>query len=355
MGGHLARLDLPAGGSLRVRPSPPRLPEPMHNRSGRLKAKSSWLELDRALIAEGAAAFFIGLVALVAQLTGTAYILFPELGALSQDILKRPHGTWARAPVMLVLTPMLTGLLGTIVAQHLNYGFSSVLLTVGGSLLIMRLLKSPVAPAISAGLLPLTLGLRTWWYPASLIVGLGALALVSVLRRRIAPPAPQVRSIEDVVEDTVEAAPSDYSWAPYFLVFLLTALVLVRLTGWYLLLYPPLVVIGFEMFAHASVCPWAARPFALPIAVTLSAALGVLFVAVFGAGPLAAVCSMIAAMALLRIFRLHVPPALAVGLLPLIVPHPTYVFPLAAGLGTLLLIAFFVAWRSPRIRFGAAA
>jgi len=42
---------------------------------------------------------------------------------------------------------------------------------------------------------------------------------------------------------------------------------------------------------------------------------------------------------------LHVPPALAVGLLPLVMRQPTYTFPIAVGIGTLLLTMFFLAWR----------
>jgi hypothetical protein len=50
---------------------------------------------------EAGTILYIALVALIAQATNLSHVLFPELGALSCDILKRPHGTWAKAPVML--------------------------------------------------------------------------------------------------------------------------------------------------------------------------------------------------------------------------------------------------------------
>jgi hypothetical protein len=47
----------------------------------------------------------MGLIALAARLTGVELLMFPELGALSEDIIKRPYETWASAPFMLVLPP----------------------------------------------------------------------------------------------------------------------------------------------------------------------------------------------------------------------------------------------------------
>jgi hypothetical protein len=86
-------------------------------------------------------------------------LMFPELAALAYGIFKAPYGPWAKAPAM------------------------------------------------SAGLFPLTFGIRSTLYAPSLLLGLDALALVQA-------------------------------------------------TGWRFLLFPPLVVIAFEMFAHVQVCPW---------------------------------------------------------------------------------------------------
>lgn len=132
------------------------------------------------LLAELATMIFIGVLALLAQASGFIYILFPELGALSYDVLRRPHGTWAQAPTMLVATPMLAGLLGTLVTQHSTYTPLSVLIIVGGVVAIIAALRSPVAPAISAGLLPLALGITSWWYPVSLLIGLTMLVILSL-------------------------------------------------------------------------------------------------------------------------------------------------------------------------------
>lgn len=294
---------------------------------------------------EVATVLYVALIAAIAQAVNVPYILFPELGALSHDILTRPHGTWARAPVMVVVTPFLTGLVGTLVTRQLGYGLVAVLLSVGAAVAIIGVLRSPIAPAISAGLLPLSLGISSPLYAPSLLIGLGALAVLAVIWRRFVPPPPDVGSPGDRADDIVEQAPRDYSWVPFFVVFLIVATVLAEVTGRRLLLFPPLVVVAFEMFAHAGVCPWASRPLVLPVACTLTAAAGVTLVTVFGATSPAAGASILIGIGILRAFDLHVPPALAVGLLPFVIPDVGYGFAVAVGAGTLLLTLFFLTWR----------
>ena len=41
---------------------------------------------------------YIAIIAEIACATGAVYVLFPELGALSHDVMTRPRGTWANAP-----------------------------------------------------------------------------------------------------------------------------------------------------------------------------------------------------------------------------------------------------------------
>ena len=294
--------------------------------------------------AEGVAVLYIGLIAAVAKASGHAYVLFPELAALGHDVLKRPAGSWARAPLMLVTTPLLTAVIGTLLARHLPYGLLAVMLDVGFAVLVIALLKSPIAPAISAGLLPLVLGVRSWWYPPSLLIGTGLLAGIAALRTRFAPPAVALTP-EDRVDDEVESAPGKLAWLPAFGLFLGVTALLSQVTGWRLVLFPPLVVIGFEAFAHAEVCPWARRPLALMLACTLTATAGLASMAVLGTGPLGAMCTLLAGGIVLRALDLHVPPALAVGLLPFVMPHPSAHYAVAVLLGTSVETGLFLLWR----------
>jgi hypothetical protein len=141
----------------------------MHSLQTNAPVRMAGLRGKRRIAAEVLALAYIAIVAKVAIATGAFYILFPELGALSHDILTRPRGSWAGAPLLLVITPVLTAVLGTLVTRALPYDYVSVMLAAGGGLAIVLVLRSPIAPAISAGLLPLALGVRSLWYPPGIV------------------------------------------------------------------------------------------------------------------------------------------------------------------------------------------
>lgn len=295
------------------------------------------------ILGEGLTLVYIALIAVLSVSTGVSTLLFPELGALAHDVFTRPRGTWARAPLLLVATPALAALLGVLIARHLPFGLIAVLLSVGSTVAIIQILKSPMAPAISAGLLPLVLGVTSWWYPPSILFGVSLLAVLLVVRKnwlpRTLPLLEQSRS--EAANDAVEIAASGLAWMPYFFGFVMCVTALAQFANWHVLLFPPLVVMGYEMFAHPTVCPWSARPWALLIACTLGAIGGVAFVGWFGVGVPAAVAALGLGIVILRMLDLHVPPALAVSLLPLVIHHPGPEFPVAVAAGILILIALF--------------
>lgn len=292
--------------------------------------------------AEALALVYIALIAEVAVATGAFYVMFPELGALSHDVFTRPRGTWANSPIMLAITPALTGAIGIAITRGLPYGYVSVLLNVAAAIVVIVAMGSPIAPAISAGLLPLVLGVTSWWYPPGILFGTIVLALLSTAWRKIAiPDAPAPPADEERVHEVAEQVPARWEKIAALLGFVAIAVMCVNLTGWRFILFPPLVVIGFEMFVHPHLCPWADRPLMLPLACFLTAAGGLAFWHLFGAGPLAAACAMGWGIGVLRLLDLHVPPALAVALLPLVMDHPRAIYPVSVGAGTLLLTLWF--------------
>lgn len=303
------------------------------------KQKLTWLAR------EAASAPFIGALALLAKGTGLTLLLFPEMGALAYDVLKRPHGTWARAPVMLVLTPFLAAIVGSLLTRNMAYGPVSAMLAIGSAMLIIRVLRSPVAPALSATLLPLTLGETDVRYPLCVLASTGLLAAIAAIRMRFVPPPHEPVTHDDEVDDELEETPAHYRWAPWFAGFLALALVAAQITGWRFVLFPPLVVMGFEMFAHAEVCPWAQQPLRLPVAAMLTACAGLLAVHWLGTGALAAALSVLAGVMILDVMKLHVPPAIAVGLLPLVIKDAGWELPVAVGIGTVLLTGSFLLWQ----------
>lgn len=302
------------------------------------------------------ALIYIAVIATVASVTGAFYVMFPELGALSWDVMEKPNGRWTSSPVLLALTPALTGVVGTLVTRNIAYGFVSVLLVVMACITVIRVLRSPVAPAISAGLLPLVLGVTSWWYPPGILFGSGLLAAISLPWRRYAAAsaggAPDPREGIDLssaarsASDAAQATGAAQSSAPRplipLLVFVAIAVGAVKLTGMRFILFPPLVVILYEMFSHPDHCPWVGRPISLPVACFLTALGGYFFRADLASAPLAAMFSMGWGIAVLRVLDFHVPPTLAVALLPMVMTNPTFGYPIAVGLGTTLASAWFV-------------
>ncbi len=304
-----------------------------------MQRKIDYLHGERRVAAELMSLIYIAIIAEIAIATGTIYVLFPELGALSHDVFTRPRGSWARAPLLLVITPVMTSLLGTFITRHLPYGYLSVIVTVAGALAIVLGLRSPIAPAISAGLLPLTLGVTSWWYPPGIVFGTVLLAILSIIWRRFAI----VSSNAIVSSPDEDTSPGAESWWPVagLMILVTIAVTVVELTHLRFVLFPPLVVIGFEMFVHTRQCPWADRIVSLPIVCVLTAAGGFLCQHYLGVGPVASLVAMAWGVLMLRAFDLHVPPALAVALLPQVMDSPTILYPLAVGIGTSLMTASF--------------
>jgi hypothetical protein len=289
--------------------------------------------------AELLALVYIAIVATIASVTGAVYVLFPELGALSHDVFTRPRGSWARAPILLVITPVLTAAIGTLATRHLPYGYVSVILTVGGALAVIELLRSPIAPAISAGLLPLVLGVKSWWYPPAIVLGTVMLAASSLVWQRF-----NVEPEASARHNSPMRGASPLRPIGALMLFVLMAVFFVNLTHLRFILFPPLVVIGFEMFVHPMHCPWATRPMRLPVVCILTASGGLVARHIFGVGAIASLFSMGWGVVMLRVFDLHVPPALAVALLPQVMEAPTILYPLSVAIGTSMLSGAFIAY-----------
>jgi hypothetical protein len=306
------------------------------------------------------ALIYIALIAEIASVTGEFYILFPELAALSHDVFTRPRGAWASSPWLLVISPVLTGAIGITFTRMWPYGYSSVLLTVAGAVAVLLLLRSPVTPAISAGLLPLTLGVKSWWYPPGILLGTLLLAAIAIPWKKLSNSGnwQELTTSTEVADESIGRLERGWLWLVALMAFVVFAIFCVEFSGHRavrrlfgnshdlrFILFPPLVVIGFEMFGHIRACPWARKPLLLPAACFMSAAGGVLAWTVLGYGAVAAAVSMAWGIAVLRLFQLHIPPALAVALLPQVMTSPTVGYAFSVGLGTLLMTGWFSLYR----------
>lgn len=290
---------------------------------------------------------FMALIAFGATRSGVTLVLFPELAALSDDVLTRPRGRWASQPLRIVLTPALSAVAGLLITRHANYGPVSVLLIVLVTLAIIRLLRSSIAPALSAGLLPMVLGERDWMYPPSICVGLIGLVLLLWVWRRftvgtgLEKPRPDTPSIEDALE----ANPAGRLGIFKLLGFVVLLSVASKWTGLRFILFPPLVVIAYEIFGHPELPSWMRRPALFPVACFLTASIGVLARRIVPSSVIAVVITVAISILLLRLFRMHMPPALAVGVLPFVMIAPDVWYPISVAIGTTTLAVLFLIQR----------
>lgn len=278
----------------------------------------------------------------IASVSNFSLIFFPELGALSYEVSKNPSGKWARHKWHLALTPMLTGIAGAACAINLPYGFTSMIVSVGLSIAIVLLLRSPIAPAISAGFLPVVLGVTTWSYPIAILVGTSLLALTRhVIDRLSVPnPLPIDHSEVDPTDDQRSRTPIVGSAVVRLLVFGLIAMTIANWFDCRLILFPPLIVIAFELFLHPLDCPWSVSLWKLPLTCLATASIGVIAVTMLEAGIFSTMATVAFGITALRLIRLHIPPAIAVGLIPQILEEPTHWYPLSVGVGCSVLVAY---------------
>ncbi len=305
--------------------------------------------------AEVLAIAFMGGVALAANKTGLSLLLFPELAALSHDVLTRPRGKWASQPIRMVATPVLTATAGLFVTRHAHYGAVPILVLVLASLAVIRLLRSSIGPAISAGVLPIALDERHWIYLVAVCIGLVALAALSWIWRKwgFGTEALRADSATEPVDDALEARSHDRFWLLHLLVFVLILAAAGQFTGLRFLLFPPLIVMAYEIFGHPEIPGWMRHPILFPLVCFLTASTG-LFACRHLHGPLGIIATVAISIILLRIFDVHMPPALAVGLLPFVMKAPDFWFPISVGIGTITLTVWHLS-RDRLQRFAQSA
>ncbi len=311
--------------------------------------KPKWLEREPPAqwAAEGLASLFFALSVLAAQLSGVGLLIFPELGALSSDVLIRPSGKWAKEPWKLVITPTLAAVIGVALRAHLPYSLGTILLAMSLCVGLVLGLRSNVAPAISAGVLPIVLGVDSWQYPLCIFGLLATLALTLFIWKQTRygkQLTPQI-SPENTTVQILESRPKGNLWFVALFLFVTLLGTAAQLSGWKFILFPPLIVMAYEMLGHPKTCPWAKQPLTFPVVCTWAAATGVLGVRELGVSPVTSLVTLICTYAALKLARLRMPPALAIGLIPFILKSPDWRYVVSVGIGTCCLTLWYLLYQ----------
>lgn len=261
--------------------------------------------MKRTEIREVIAGLFVAVIATLAWLTHLP-LLFPELAALAYGVLTNPAGPWAKAPVHLLLTPVLTAFIGTFLARHLGFGVIPVALSVVSSILGLALLRSPITPAISAGLLPVVLNMHSYAYPLSVALAVALLiAAHTVLNGRNSGQRPSL-------------PPWRHKELRIYGLFIIVLALAAMFSGWRLVLFPPLAVLAFDRMVLGANHLWRGRIPVLLLAGGLNASAAALLLNLLGNTPLTVAAGVAAGILLLRLLRFHAAPVLAIGLLPFV-------------------------------------
>lgn len=264
----------------------------------------------------------MGLVAVLDHDAGMRHALFPELAALAFGALTQPAGKWARRPWALVVSPAVAGLIGVLVNRRFGLSPISVALTVAGALVTLSLLRSSIAPAISAGLLALFLDIKDPRYPVWILVD--GLLLAAILAWHKSGLVDATSLAADHLEDHALSRRLRIGAPVVTFAALITALA--RFTGASSLLFPPLLVITYESFEDPS-CRWLSHPLPVVVLCVVSSSLGVAAALIFGMSFLAVAATVGLALAAQSVMKAFIPPAIAVGLIPFLLAKPSWRYP----------------------------
>jgi hypothetical protein len=139
-------------------------------------------------------------------------------------------------------------------------------------LFIIRLLRSDIAPAISAGVLPIVLNERHWMYPLAICIGLvGLVAILKVWQRCSSSMGPEPEEV-----DALEADSTDRHWFVTLLAFVIALAVIGQFAGLRFILFPPLIVMAYEIFGHRELPGWMECPALFSLVCFLTASVGLL-------------------------------------------------------------------------------
>jgi HPP family len=260
----------------------------------------------------------------------TSAIIFPEGAALAMGVWVLGLQGWTASRWRVLVLPPLCAAVGVaLVRAELPSAVAEIAALTFG-LLVLQAFDSRLAPALSAGVLPIVFDIGEWSYPLAVLT---VCAAVAVLWRLIHHPA--ARRLDDVL-------PERYPWAVVASAWLV-------IVAWILIggqalelspaaLAPPLFVSALEWLGRGT--PLAGeglRRWALLVGAGLAGSVAAKLVAVGWIGGALAVCATLALMWLLATPH---PPALAIAIIPqiLVSPDPlSYTTSIAAGAAALYL------------------
>lgn len=264
-------------------------------------------------------------------------IIFPEISALAMGSFVFREKNWIYNPLHIWLAPTLAAGIGVGINFLTIQPVWKEILCLIVIVLFIKWLKVRVGPVISAGLLPVVLGVTSWLFVLSVCL----LTFVIMLGIRLNK---QSAFIEENIREKKR-----YSFI-YLIIMMIWIMVcnLFNLNHW---LIPPIFVVAYEMLHRESVTYSVGMKQVVLLA--LAAIVGsVLYDFMPHMNVLFGISDLLIVFVLSRILKFHLSPAFAVSLLPLILPKfVVWEYPLIVFLASFLLLFTMIFYRKTERTF----
>lgn len=271
---------------------------------------------------------FIIVMVASATLLNDMEIILPEIGALTAGTWIYQNGGWINQPLKIFLAPSGTAIIGFLINQ-LSIGYAQkVLLGLLLMLILLRVLRSNLAPSFATGLLPIIIN-ATYW---SFIIAI--LLFTLILTAGVL--------IQGAYKNTT---PSSTIQKRHMLIFAVMALIWVGSVWLFgfsqMAAIPPVMVVFFEVLQKPQYS-WkmAIKHFTALVGAT---SIGVLVHTFIASWLLSAIIALTLVFILLQILKIKLPAAFAFPLLALVLPNNMFhMLPVTAILATLFFLGSMV-------------
>jgi hypothetical protein len=278
-------------------------------------------------------------------------IIFPEISALALGAWGMERSPWRSASFNFWLSPTLAALTGTIIVRSFPYSpFFMIAGAFAVVVLQMKFLRSDVLPSLSAAILPIITRADSWYYPLSVCLLTGTIAL---WRHKFAHHISGESSTEAdnfsdrEISDNYGTINALVYWSKLLIGISIVSAVALESHRLFMVA-PPLIVAFVEMSKPNG----SLRKKSLKIMLLLA------FAAFIGVFWLEFICHILqwpiwifACLSITSVFlfyhylRLPFPPAAAIALLPAIIPSESlWSYPWHVSLGSAAFIAISMLW-----------
>lgn len=271
----------------------------------------------------------------IAGAAGAPQLIFPEGAALAFGVIALRIVAWREAPGVLLMAPASAAGVGVALARLSGPAWARELVALTAALVVLRLLRSRLAPVISAAMLPVVFGTRSWSFVGA-VAAIGAVLAAFEAASRTRAVHSEPGGVRGLLFRGLGAAPTGPTVLGWVLVatWVVIAGPILHLPA--AALAPPLFVATFEWLARSQ--PSAKVGLSQWSATIAAAGLGAALAYIIHPGWVGGCVAVTLGIAMLVVSSVPHPPALAVALIPQVAGagHPVR-FVAAVSLGSAAL------------------